>query len=124
MHRYASRGVLFVIALALGLITVFPILWMLSSSLKTRRDQYDFRLWPENPTLDNFRYVFSSLPFERYMLNSFVVSVTVTVVALFFHSMAGYALARLRFPGRETLFLLIFSTLLVSLPVILVPLFI
>ena len=47
-----------------------------------------------------------------------------TVVALFFHSMAGYALARLRFPGRETLFILMFSTFLVSLPVIIVPLFI
>src|SRR5699024_5366442 len=58
------------------------------------------------------------------MFNSFVVSAAVTVVALLFHSMAAYALARLRFPGRETIFLLIFSTLLVSLPVILVPLFI
>ena len=47
-----------------------------------------------------------------------------TVVALFFHSMAGYALARLRFPGREVIFLAIFSTFLVSLPVIIVPLFI
>jgi multiple sugar transport system permease protein len=46
------------------------------------------------------------------------------VLALFFHTMAGYALARLRFPGRETLFLAMFSTFLVSLPVIIVPLFI
>ena len=58
------------------------------------------------------------------MFNSFFVSATVTVVALFFHSMAAYALARLRFPGRELIFRLIFSTLLVSLPVILVPLFV
>ena len=47
-----------------------------------------------------------------------------TVVALLFHSMAGYALARLRFPGREAIFLTMFSTFLVSLPVIIVPLFI
>jgi multiple sugar transport system permease protein len=58
------------------------------------------------------------------MFNSFFVSITVTVLALWFHSMAAYALARLRFPGRELIFSLIFSTLLVSLPVILVPLFI
>jgi multiple sugar transport system permease protein len=58
------------------------------------------------------------------MFNSFFVSTTVTVIALFFHSMAAYALARLRFPGRELIFSFIFSTLLVSLPVILVPLFI
>jgi multiple sugar transport system permease protein len=58
------------------------------------------------------------------MINSFVISATVTIVALFFHTMAGYALARLRFPGREIIFLSIFSTFLVSLPVVIVPLFI
>lgn len=58
------------------------------------------------------------------MANSFFVSASVTVIALFFHTMAGYALARLRFPGREVIFLAIFSTFLVSLPVIIVPLFV
>ena len=58
------------------------------------------------------------------LLNTFFVSAAVTVVALFFHSMAGYALARLRFPGREVIFLAMFSTFLISLPVIIVPLFI
>jgi multiple sugar transport system permease protein len=58
------------------------------------------------------------------MLNSFFIAGTITVVALWFHSMAGFALARLKFPGREVIFLIIFSTFLVSLPVIIVPLFI
>ena len=49
---------------------------------------------------------------------------TVTIIALFFHSMAGYALARLRFPGRDVIFLAMFATFLISLPVIIVPLFI
>ena len=57
-------------------------------------------------------------------LNTFFVAGTITVIALLFHSMAGYAFARLRFPGRETIFLTIFSTFLVSLQVIIVPLFI
>ena len=87
-------------------------------------DVYSLSIFPKSPTLDNFRYVFTELPFPRYMLNSFFVSATVTVIALFFHSMAAYALARLRFPGRELIFRLIFATLLVSLPVILVPLFV
>ena len=72
----------------------------------------------------NFLYVFTEVDFLRYLANTFFVSATVTVVALFFHSMAGYALARLRFPGREAIFLTMFSTFLVSLPVIIVPLFI
>src|SRR5690606_519050 len=76
------------------------------------------------PTLENFRYVFTEVPFLRYMFNSFFVSATITVVALWFHSMAAYALGRLKFGLRESLFLLIFSTLLVSLPVILIPTFV
>src|SRR5271165_6731560 len=73
---------------------------------------------------ENFRYVFTQLPFLRYILNTFFVAGTITVIALLFHSMAGYAFARLRFPGRETIFMAIFSTFLVSLQVIIVPLFI
>jgi multiple sugar transport system permease protein len=81
-------------------------------------------LLPRAPSLKNFIYVLTEVPFVRYLFNSFVVSAAVTFVALWFHTMAGYALARLRFPGREAIFLAIFSTFLVSLPVIIVPLFI
>jgi multiple sugar transport system permease protein len=120
-----TGGTLLMVALALiASLTVFPLVWMVSSAFKTGTEVYILRIIPESPTVDNFRYVFTQLPFARYMLNSFFVSVTVTVVALLFHSMAAYALARLRFPGRELIFRLIFSTLLVSLPVILVPLFV
>jgi len=120
-----TGGTLLIVALVLiSSLTVFPLIWMVSSAFKTGAEVYTLRVMPESPTLDNFRYVFTQLPFARYMLNSFFVSATVTVVALFFHSMAAYALARLRFPGRELIFRLIFSTLLVSLPVILVPLFV
>lgn len=105
-------------------LTVFPLLWMVSSAFKGRADVYSVDLVPPAPTLENFRYVLGEAAFLRSMLNSVFVAGTVTVVALWFHSMAAYALARLRFPGRELIFLAIFSTLLVSLPVILVPLFI
>ncbi|MEE4595930.1 carbohydrate ABC transporter permease [Streptomyces sp. DSM 41524] len=60
---------------------------------------------------------------RRYLWNSFFISTVITVAALFFPSMAAYALARLRFPGREKLFGAIFATLLVTAPVVLIPLF-
>jgi multiple sugar transport system permease protein len=123
--RWAARPVIHFVVLALvALLTVVPLFWMVATAFKTRQEATQLTLLPAAPTLDNFRYVFTEVPFPRYMFNSFLVSFTVTVVALFFHSMAAYALARLRFPGRELIFSLIFSTLLVSLPVILVPLFI
>ena len=121
--RMGTTGVYFALVV-ISLLTIFPLFWMVSSAFKTGTDVYSLSPLPERPTLDNFRYVFTQVPFLRYMLNSLFVSVSVTLIALFFHSMAAYALARLRFPGRELIFTLIFSTLLVSLPVILVPLFV
>ena len=112
------------ISAILALMTLFPLLWMVSIAFKPAAESFSSNLIPESPTLDNFIYVLTGVPFIRYMLNSFFVSATVTMVALFFHTMAGYALARLRFPGREVIFLAIFSTFLVSLPVVIVPLFI
>ncbi|MFE0016696.1 carbohydrate ABC transporter permease [Mesorhizobium sp. NPDC059054] len=118
------RLVWMTVAAILALMIIFPLLWMTSISFKTAQDAFSPTLLPASPTFGNFTYVITEVPFVRYMANSLFVSATVTVVALFFHSMAGYALARLRFPGRELIFLAIFSTLLVSLPVIIVPLFI
>ncbi|MDL2398191.1 carbohydrate ABC transporter permease [Rhizobium mayense] len=108
----------------IALMTLFPLVWMVSIAFKPAAESFSSNLLPQSPTFDNFVYVLTEVPFIRYMLNSFFVSATVTVVALFFHTMAGYALARLRFPGREIIFLAIFSTFLVSLPVVIVPLFI
>jgi multiple sugar transport system permease protein len=118
------RGIWMAVTAVLALMTLFPLLWMLSIAFKPAAESFSSNLIPTSPTFDNFIYVLTDVPFVRYMLNSFFVSATVTIVALFFHTMAGYALARLRFPGRETIFLAIFSTFLVSLPVVIVPLFI
>ncbi|MFD7707224.1 carbohydrate ABC transporter permease [Streptomyces sp. NPDC059785] len=119
----AARAGLTALAVVLSLVSVFPVLWMVTSAFKTRATVTDGRLIPRDATLQNFVYVFTEVPFARYLWNSFFVSTVITVAALFFHSMAAYALARLRFPGREKLFAAIFATLLVTAPVVLIPLF-
>lgn len=113
---YAASGLL-------AILTVAPLLWMVSIAFKPPAETFGTALLPSRPTFDNFLHVFTKLDFLRFLANTFFVSATVTVAALFFHSMAGYALARLRFPGREAIFLAMFSTFLVSLPVIIVPLY-
>jgi multiple sugar transport system permease protein len=118
------RIVWMLVALVLGLMTIFPLFWMLSVAFKPGAEVFQPNLLPVAPSWGNFIYVLTEVPFLKYLGNTFFVSAVVTIVALFFHTMAGYALARLRFPGRETIFILIFSTFLVSLPVIIVPLFI
>lgn len=123
-NGHVKRSLVFVITTLLAIMTVFPLLWMISSSFKGPVDINGTSLVPTAPTLENFTYVFTQVPFLAYMLNSFFVAGTVTIVALLFHSMSAYALSWLRFPGRDIIFLGFFSTFLVSLPVILVPLFI
>jgi multiple sugar transport system permease protein len=124
IRQILLRTFLFILLATLSILAIVPLLWMVSGAIRIPKETYVLKLWPDHPTFYNFRYVFTEVPFSRYMFNSFFVSMTVTILALWFHSMAAYALARLRFPGRELIFSLIFSTLLVSLPVILVPLFI
>jgi multiple sugar transport system permease protein len=124
-RRWTRKNtILFLIGSVVALLTVFPLVWMVTSSFKPVEEIYGSNLLPAKPTLDNFVYVFTEVPFLRYIANSFVISAVITVAALFFHSMAAYALARLQFKGREVVFLVIFSTLLVSLPVVLIPTFV
>lgn len=124
MRKLLLRSALFVLLAAISLVVIFPLIWMVSISLRPSDEMYVLKLIPDHTTLDNFRYVLTEARFPRYMFNSFFISTIITILALWFHSMAAYALARLHFPGRELIFSMIFATLLVSLPVILVPLFI
>ena len=118
------RLVLYVVSSALAFTTVAPLFYMVSMSLKQTNEVFGTNLVPHHPTLGNFVYVFTQVDFLRFLWNTFFVSAVVTVIALIFHSMAGYALARLRFPGRDAIFLAMFATFLISQPVIIVPLFI
>lgn len=122
--RGKRRWVLLGVGVVLAALTVFPLVWMVLGSVKTPEEVNSPELIPSTVTFENYVYVFSNVPFARYLLNSFFVSAAVTVISLWFHSMAAYALARLDFPGRERIFLLIFSTMLVSAPVTIIPTFI
>jgi len=114
------------ISILLLIVFVFPILWMLSSSFKHSDDIFKFppSLIPANATLENFKYILTSVPFPRYMFNSIFVASTLTAVALIFHSMAGFSFAILRFPGRSIIFSVIIATMMIPFTVRLIPLFI
>jgi multiple sugar transport system permease protein len=121
--RRTKRGVLFSLATIVAFIQLFPLLWMVSGALKPADESNSARLIPEHPTLSNFTDVFDRVPYGQYLFNSLLTSVAVSLLLVGFGSMAGYALARLRFPGRGPLFGMFFATLLVALPVIVVPLY-
>lgn len=125
-RRWADRLVLYVLAAIAFVILAGPLLWMLSSSLKGPDEVLANppTAIPHELRWQNYSDVFSQVPFGRYLLNSLLVATVVTAVALLFHSMAAYSLARLRFPGRDKIFLAILMTLMVPFTVIAVPLFI
>jgi len=115
------------VLLVLGLlITVVPFLWMLLGSIKTQAElvQEPPTWLPAHPTGDNYVRMWERLDFPQFFMNSAVIAVLITVSNLVFTSMMGYALAKLRFFGRDKLFLLVLGTLLVPTSVTVVPLFV
>lgn len=121
-----GRIALYLLAAVAVVVLAGPLLWMVSSSLKTQGDALAVPppLIPDPIRWANYLDVFTQVPFARYLLNSFFVATVVTVVALLFHSMAAYSLARLDYPGRNVIFLAILATLMIPFTTIVVPLFI
>lgn len=124
--RKISQLFLILLALLLSIIIVFPIYLLIISALKQPEDIFSMNIFPalSSLTLDNFMTVFQEENFGFYIWNSFFVATIVTVVALFFHAMAGYALARLEFRGKKAIFTWILSTMMVPFSVLMIPLFI
>ncbi|OKI56202.1 carbohydrate ABC transporter permease [Micromonospora sp. CB01531] len=121
-----AKTVLYVV-LVLGLLAVAgPFVWMALASLKPEREirQVPPTWWPETFTLDNFRELFSRLDFPLYFLNSALVAALVTIGNLLFCSLVGYALAKLRYPGKRVLFLAVLGMLMVPGMVTFVPQFV
>ncbi len=104
---------------------IFPALWLLLTSFKTDGElrRLPITYLPENFTLQNYVSVFSENPFGRFLLNSAVVSVVATLLCVLFAGLAGYALGRLKMPGRRVLLTLIVMTSMFPALVLLVPLY-
>ncbi len=104
---------------------LFPFYWMLISSFKANPELYNLRanrLWIAHPTLDQFRDLFAKTEILRWMFNSFFVSFLTALISMAFGIMAGYALARLKFPGAQAFGLATFITYLVPTTLIFIPL--
>lgn len=112
-----------IIGIIIGIIFIFPIYALIIASFKPNKDVFDLLLIPKTISFEGYKYVLEQ-NFPRYFLNSLFISGTVTIVSLFFHSMSGYSLARLNFPGKKFVFLWILSTLMIPFSVIMIPLFI
>lgn len=116
-----GRIIAWTLLLVGGLIMITPLFYMFSTSLKTSAQVYDLRLIPAKPTLDNYVSALADGKFMRWMLNSAIVAITVTISNVFFDSLVGYTLAKFRFRGRYFIFLAILSTLMIPTEMLVIP---
>jgi len=123
--RSLRRAALYVGLVAAALVMVAPFLWTVSTALKPSADVFASppKLIPDPATLANFQSVLTLLPFDRYLLNSIVVTGAIVLLNVVFGTMAAYAFAKLRFPGRNLIFAIMLLTLMVPFQVNLIPLY-
>lgn len=123
-RRQHLLSILWYLSLSLlSLPFVFPFWWMITSSLKSANEVFAFppRLLPETFRWRNFVEIFTYQPFAQQYFNSLYIAVLVTLGTLFISSLAGYAFARIRFPGRNVLFLLLLTALMMPSEVTIIP---
>jgi multiple sugar transport system permease protein len=122
LYLVATYGVLIVA----GIIAIVPFLYVVSTSFKDTAALFSYPPeWiPSEPTAINFQTLLEDHPFFRWTLNSLIVASAVTIIKVIIDSMAGYAFAKMSFPGRDALFLVVLMTLMVPFAATLIPLFI
>ena len=125
MKRYAAMLLQNALVVGIAALVIAPLAWMLGASLMPRGEAqtYPPPFWPERLTLDNYRELFTRLNLGRYFVNSTIVSLSITAIALLLNGMAGYAFAKLRFRGRDAIFSLLMAAMVVPLQVVMLPLF-
>ncbi len=124
-RKLLARLLWYPVLAAVVVLMLAPIVWMLSTALKTELQiaTTAIRWIPDPATLENFRIVLAKHAMLRWLLNSLVVAGLATLLVLLLDSLAGYALARMEFMGRNALFALVLSMLFVPLQITVVPLF-
>lgn len=125
--RYRTLSIVGLIALALASFVVLaPFVWTLSTSLRLPIESFSLppKWLPTNPDWTNYNRVFEEIDFLRMILNSAIVAIAVVLGQLATASLAGYAFARLEFPGREILFWLVMATMMIPLQATIIPVFV
>lgn len=110
----------------LAILTVMPLVWVVSTSLRTPAESFSTppKWIPTDMDFSNYATVFQKIPFWNQIANSFIITLSVVAGQLITASLAGYAFARLRFPGRQALFWIVMATMMIPGQATIIPLFI
>lgn len=124
--QIGQKAVIYLLLIVVALVVTIPLLWMLTTSLKTEVEASTFppKLFPAVPQWHDYSDVFGAVPFFTYLSNTVFYTVAVTVGQFVCCSLAAFAFARLSFPGRNVLFYVYLATMLIPVTVTIVPSFI
>jgi multiple sugar transport system permease protein len=122
-EAYFGRMFITILLLFLGIICLMPLAWMISTSFKPELDVFEFPIhWiPKRWTFDTYNRVFSDDSFLLYFYNSSKVTFFIVIGNVFFSAIAAYAFARLRFKGKNVIFIMYLATMMIPNQVLLVP---
>lgn len=127
-HRKIKPGrvVIYILCILAAAIMLIPFLWMVSASFKAKNEIFTnpIRWIPEVFRTVNYERIFNDIPFPTYFLNTFKITLSITVLQLVTCSMAAYAFSKLKFPGRDKLFLAYLGTMMVPWHAVMIPQFI
>jgi multiple sugar transport system permease protein len=124
--RIAINWTINLVLILFGILMMMPFAWMFSTSLRSPIESFKVPpAWiPTDFKIGNYTRIFSLVPFLTFIWNSLKISLLITAGQLFICSMAAFAFARLRFPGRDTLFMILLSSLMVPIQVTIIPIFV
>lgn len=125
-RRRAGRTILYVIAITSSIIFMLPFAWALFSSFKSPGDltRYPPSLFPTVWQPGNYAEVFTEVPFARWIANTLFIAITATFGAVLSAALVGFSFARFRYPGRDLIFMVTLSTMMLPAEVTLIPLYI
>src|SRR4028119_1188512 len=122
MKNFTIKKLLLYAALtAAALSFIYPFIWMIGASFASMGELGTMNLFPENPTWSNFASMFEKIPVGRALFNSLFVAVLSTTLVLFTGSTVGYALAKMKFRGKNLIFFIIVFTMSLPFQVTLIP---
>ncbi|MFN8474697.1 MAG: carbohydrate ABC transporter permease [Anaerolineae bacterium] len=104
-----------------AMIAMFPFVWMVLTSLKTFQEYATQQFLPAVPQWGNYAQALTMAPFGRYLANTLFISVSTTALVLFTSCLAGYAFARMNFFGREVIFIIFLTTLMIPFEITMIP---
>lgn len=123
MSKLQPFGMIYLLAAAGALLTLYPYLWMVSTSLKSQTEVFTsgLSLIPDKFDLASFEQAFQAAPVGRFLFNSLFISIVTTLGVAITSIFAGYALGRLQFKGRDLVFLLILGTMMIPHQATMIP---